>query len=78
MPDPTSVLAAKRLEAEILAWLDDGRLGIGDRVPTERELCTWYGITDGTVRVVMIRLSAQGYLRGEHGHGWFVRKRPPR
>ena len=52
-----------------MGWLEDGRLGIGDKLPSEDELRRWYKVTNGTVRIVMIRLAAQGLIWGEHGRG---------
>lgn len=73
MPDLHSVIGAKRLEAVVRGWLADGTLVTGDRLPSEREFIADFGLSQRTVRLVMIRLSAEGLIRGEHGNGYFVK-----
>ena len=73
-----SVVDAKRLYALMRQWLADGTYGPGDQLPTESELTAEYKVSRRTVRLVMIRLSAEGLLDSRHGVGYFVRgRRPP-
>ena len=78
MPELHSVTGAKRLEAVLRGWIADGSLLPGQRLPSEQEFTADFEISRSTVRLVMIRLSAEGLIRGEHGRGYFVRDRRDR
>ncbi len=49
-----------------------GELRPGDRIPSEEELGTEYGLSRMTVRRAISTLSEEGLLRGERGRGTFV------
>lgn len=78
MLEPHSVTGAKRLEAALRGWLADGSLLPGERLPSEQDFTTDFALSRSTVRLVMIRLTAEGLIRGEHGRGYFVRDRRDR
>lgn len=48
----------------------------GDRIPSEAQLMTGYGVARMTVRQALAALRAEGLLVAEHGRGVFVRSRP--
>src|SRR3978361_1541276 len=53
---------------ELLARIADGTYAVGDRIPTEGELCTTYGLARGTVRQALDRLQQLGMIdRGPGG-----------
>jgi len=54
-----------------------GRLPIGARVPTHRELAYQLGLTVGTVTRGYAEATTRGLIDGEIGRGTFVRERPP-
>lgn len=63
---------ADALRADILA----GRLGPGQRLPSERELAELHQTTRPTVRKAIAVLRADGLVLTEQGRGAFVRPRP--
>lgn len=62
-----------RLRGEIA----DGAMAPGDRIPTEKELVTSYGVSRTVVREAIARLTAEGYLEPRQGSGVFVTAPPP-
>jgi DNA-binding transcriptional MocR family regulator len=56
--------------------ISSGRLAIGERVPTHRELAYQLGLTVGTVTRAYAEATARGLIDGEIGRGTFVRERP--
>lgn len=56
------------LRNEIIA----GRLGVNQKLPSERELCERYGVSRPTVREAIEALANEGLLRSEKGRGTFV------
>ena len=50
-------------------------LSPGDRLPSERTLADDLGAGRTTVRLVLIKLAAEGLVRAEHGRGYFVCER---
>lgn len=53
-----------------------GKLPVGARVPTHRELAYQLGLTVGTVTRGYAEATARGLIDGEIGRGTFVRERP--
>lgn len=53
------------LERRILG----GELAPGDRLPSERELASWYRTNRNTLREALIRLEVRGLIRVRHGQG---------
>ena len=62
----------KRVEQTIRGWIASGEYGPGTRLPSERQLVADLGAGRTTIRIVLIRLSAEGLIRSEHGRGYFV------
>uniref|UniRef100_A0A7V3KMN5 GntR family transcriptional regulator n=1 Tax=candidate division WOR-3 bacterium TaxID=2052148 RepID=A0A7V3KMN5_UNCW3 len=56
--------------------IDSGRLKVGDRIPTEKELMLRYGISRSTVRQAVLQLVNEGYLRRKKFKGTFVTTPP--
>jgi GntR family transcriptional regulator len=55
-----------------------GRPPLGERLPTEQELCTTFGVSRATVREALRRLRAMGLVAAEQGVGTRVIAREPR
>jgi DNA-binding FadR family transcriptional regulator len=62
----------RKVEETIREWIASGELGPGDRLPSERTLAAELGAARTTIRIILIRLSAEGLIRAEHGRGYFV------
>jgi GntR family transcriptional regulator len=54
---------------ELLARIADGTFAVGDRLPTEGELCATYGLARGTVRQALDRLLQLGMIERRRGAG---------
>lgn len=50
-------------------------LSPGDRLPSERTLAEDLDAGRTTVRLVLVKLAAEGLVRAEHGRGYFVCER---
>jgi GntR family transcriptional repressor for pyruvate dehydrogenase complex len=61
-----------RIRAQIQRYLDDENLGPGDRLPSERDLATYLGVSRPSVREAIKSLQAEGRLSVRHGQGVFV------
>jgi GntR family transcriptional regulator len=69
--DPTPIYA--QLERAIRADIAAGRLSIGDRLPTVRQLALELGVNVNTVAKVYSTLERAGVLTTRRGTGTFVR-----
>jgi DNA-binding GntR family transcriptional regulator len=56
--------------------ITSGRVGIGDRLPTEAELVRTYAVSRATVRGALQNLKEEGLIRREAGRGTFVAGMP--
>ena len=65
----------ERVEAAIRT-LANSTLSPGDRLPSERTLAEDLRAGRTTVRLVLVKLAAEGLVRAEHGRGYFVCERP--
>jgi GntR family transcriptional regulator / MocR family aminotransferase len=63
---------SRGLSAAIARAIDEGRLVIGDRMPSSRDLSLFLGIARATVVTAYDELIASGYLNAERGSGTFV------
>lgn len=59
------------------AYIADDSVLIGDRFPTEKELCTTLGVGRGTVREAVKVLVSQGLLEIKPGLGTFIKSKTP-
>ena len=55
-----------------------GELAPGERIPSEEDLITTYGLSRGTVRKVIAQLESEKLIDTEHGIGSFVRALHPK
>src|SRR5262245_22766480 len=69
---PRGAPAARWLYDSLRAAILEGRLGLGSRLPTTRELSQQYGLARGTVVTAFENLKAQGYVNATVGSGTYV------
>jgi GntR family transcriptional regulator len=67
--EPPYAQVARGLREHIM----DGEYRAGDRLPSEAELCTLYGVSRMTVRRAVTLLAQDGVVYTENGRGTFVR-----
>lgn len=66
-----------QLERALLDYIRSRQLGPGDRLPTEADIATTYGVSRATIRQSLNRLVADGYIERVQGLGSFVAKPRP-
>jgi GntR family transcriptional regulator/MocR family aminotransferase len=71
-PRPTGSTAARWLYESLRAAILEGRLALGSRLPTTRELAKDYGLARGTVVTAFENLKAEGYVNATVGSGTYV------
>lgn len=71
-----SLSKPQMLRSVLLDSLQGGTLKVGDRLPSEPELITKYGVSRATVREAIIALEQEGWVRRLQGKGTFVNERP--
>ena len=76
-PPQAKVKPFQWLYEELRSAVLDGRLRLGSRLPSTRELATRYGVARGTVVTVFEQLRAEGYLEAKVGDGTYVTSRLP-
>jgi GntR family transcriptional regulator len=62
-----------QIEERLAERIEGGHLGVGERLPPERELAEWLGVSRMTVRQALGALAARGLLERGVGRGTFVR-----
>ena len=65
-----------RVEGALRRQLSSGDLKPGDRLPSERTLVSELDASRTTVRLVLVKLVAEGLVRADHGRGYFVAGEP--
>jgi GntR family transcriptional repressor for pyruvate dehydrogenase complex len=66
----------ERVLAELRRAIEQGWLGPGDQLPSERELSEQLSVSRSTVREAIQLLEALGVVEVRHGSGTYVRARP--
>jgi GntR family transcriptional regulator, transcriptional repressor for pyruvate dehydrogenase complex len=61
-----------QVASEIAAQIISGRIKPGDRLPTEPELASSFGVSRTVVREAIARLKSEGVVRSKQGAGVFV------
>lgn len=72
---PTS--AAETVVEHVRALLERGALKPGDRLPPERALAQYTGVSRSSVRVGLRALATMGIIQSRHGSGTFIAEGPP-
>ena len=70
MSIPMHVAVAQELRKQIA----DGRLAIGQQIPSETSLCSTFGASRGTVRAALAALRHEGLISGGQGRSPVVRE----
>jgi Transcriptional regulators len=58
-----------RVEDDIRGRITSGELRRGDRLPSERHLVDQLKVSRSTVRLVLVKLTAEGLIEPQHGRG---------
>jgi GntR family transcriptional repressor for pyruvate dehydrogenase complex len=66
----------ERVASEILAWVTENGLKVGDRLPPERELATRLGVSRATVSQALVAMEVVGVLAVRHGEGAILVESP--
>lgn len=53
-------------------YITSGEVAVGDKLPTEKELCDQFGVGRGTIREAICSLQAIGFVQMHPGKGAFV------
>ena len=69
--------AAQLVLETLRTYFQKDSVQVGDRFPTEKELCTSLGVGRGTVREAVKVLVAEGFLEIRPGLGTFVKSKTP-
>lgn len=68
----SSVPISEQLRNEFFSLMENGDLKSGDRIPSEREIATYFQISRQTVRVAITELALLGYFERIVGKGTYV------
>jgi len=68
----------KQIEEWVTSQIRNGSLRIGDKLPSESELCARFGVSRQTVRIAMSNLAAAGWTETRKGIGTFCAMRDRR
>lgn len=69
-------LLSDQLYGQILDQIVTGRLGEGDRLPAEKDICEMFGVSRPVVRDALVQLRADGLVQSRQGSGTYVQRRP--
>ncbi|AFC30190.1 transcriptional regulator [Paenibacillus mucilaginosus 3016] len=59
---------------QILSQIESGAFQIGDKLPTEKELCAQFGVSRAPVRQALSALEMNGYIYSRQGEGVYVKQ----
>jgi GntR family transcriptional repressor for pyruvate dehydrogenase complex len=65
-----------RLYGQIFDRIASGDLNVGDKLPSEHEICDEFGVSRPVVREALLRLRADGLITAHQGLGTFVSHQP--
>jgi GntR family transcriptional regulator len=63
-----------KISEQIKAWIKSGKYQPGDRLPSESQLMTEFGVSRITIRRAFSNLVQQGLVLSQHGKGVFVKE----
>lgn len=64
----------QQIADDIARQIESGVLKPGDRLPSTRQLCERYEVSETVIRFTMIQLKARGLVYGQPGRGVYVTK----
>ena len=70
------VSASEQIVHHVRRLVEQGELGVGDKLPAERMLAVQTGVSRSSVRVGLRALSAMGVVQSRHGAGTFITYAP--
>ena len=59
----------EQVVSQIQAWIAENGIGVGDRLPPERELATRLGVSRATVSQALVAMEVAGVVSVRHGDG---------
>lgn len=68
----SSILVADKLYYFLLSKITSGEWKIGDKIPSENQICKEHQMSRSTVRTALHKLQAQGFIITNPGKGSFV------
>ncbi len=68
----SAVPAYEQIAQRATSLIESGRLHTGDRLPAERELASWVGVSRMTARAALASLAQRGLVERDVGRGTFV------
>ena len=68
----------EQLAARLLDYVEVTGLGVGDRLPSERDLAQALQVSRASVRQATVALEVRGTLEVRHGDGIYLRSRAAR
>ncbi|MVW70629.1 FadR/GntR family transcriptional regulator [Bordetella sp. 15P40C-2] len=70
------VRLADQLYGRIFEQIVEGHLNVGDKLPSEHEICDRFSVSRPVVREALLRLRADGLITAHQGLGTFVSHQP--
>lgn len=67
---------SQKVAADLRAQIADGRLGVGDAIPSQARLIERYGVSSSVTRKAVDQLRNEGLLAGQPGKAVFVQATP--
>jgi len=74
----TPVHAYEAVASELDVLIRGGHFVAGERLPSERQLASWFGVSRPTIRVALSQLESRGLVVTRSGSGTFVAEREHR
>ena len=77
MQQITKLTAVEQVESSLIALIQSDDYHVGDKLPTEKQLCEELGVGRGTIREAVRILQAKGYVENRPGRGAFLARKYP-
>jgi len=68
---------SEKIAAEIKTFITEGKLKVGDRLPSERDLAPMLGVSRNSLREALKVLATSGIVEIRHGQGVFIKNYDP-
>ncbi len=70
----SKITLSQRIERTIETAIREKKILVGDKLPTEREMCESFGVSRTALREALRRLSARGLISIHKGSGMYVKE----